>query len=121
MPHGEIRTHWYESKSLRAVRRATVYIPPDYDRSPRTRYPVLYLFHGANADETAWTRLGRVNLILDNLLAAGKAKPFVVAMPFGYGRPPGEPAAGPGTNEELFSRDLLEDLDHALKAAQRAS
>ena len=89
VPHGEIRTHWYPSKSLGSLRRLTVYTPPGYDANPQTRYPVLYLFHGANADETAWTRLGNVNLILDNLLAAGKAKPFLVVMPFGYGVPPG--------------------------------
>jgi enterochelin esterase family protein len=69
---------------------------------------VLYLFHGANADETAWTRLGHVNLILDNLLAAGKAKPFVVVMPFGYGVTPGSGAAG--DSNALFGRDLIEDV-----------
>jgi enterochelin esterase family protein len=107
VPHGEIRTHWYESKSLHTTRRLTVYTPPGYDRDARTRYPVLYLFHGANADETAWTRLGHVNLILDNLLASGKSKPFVVAMPFGYGVPPG---GGGGGNTAAFARDLLEDV-----------
>src|SRR5207253_4052328 len=79
----------------------------------QTRYPVLYLFHGANADEAAWTRLGHVNLILDNLLAAGKTKPFLVVMPFGYGVPPGTapPAGvGPSDNTTLFSRDLIEDV-----------
>jgi enterochelin esterase family protein len=85
VPHGEVRTHWYESKTLNSVRRLTVYTPPGYDRDLPARYPVVYLFHGANADENAWYRLGRANLILDNLLAAGKAKPFIVVMPFGYG------------------------------------
>ena len=75
VPHGEIRTHWYQSKSLKALRRLTVYTPPGYDESATARYPVLYLFHGANADENAWHRLGRANLILDNLLAAGKTRP----------------------------------------------
>jgi enterochelin esterase-like enzyme len=105
VPHGEIRTNWYHSKSLEALRRVTVYTPPGYDQNASTRYPVLYLFHGANADETAWTRLGHVNLILDNLLAARKAKPFVVVMPFGYGVPPGAPG-----NDVAFSRDLIEDV-----------
>src|SRR5947208_17035572 len=89
VPHGEIRTDWYHSKSVNSLRRLTVYTPPGYDANASTRYPVLYLFHGANADETAWTRLGHVNLILDNLLAAGKAKPFLVVMPFGSCVPPG--------------------------------
>jgi len=109
VPHGEVRMHWYDSKSLGSLRRLNVYVPPGYDRDASARYPVLYLLHGATADETTWTLLGRANLILDNLLAAGKAKPFIVVMPFGYGAPPGAP--GPrGQNTALFSRDLLEDV-----------
>jgi len=123
VPHGEIHTHWYESKSLKASRRLTVYTPPNYVRNTNTRYPVLYLFHGANADETAWTRLGRVNAILDNLLASGKAKPFIVVMPFGYGIPPGSPGDNPGAgfaaSDKLFSRDLLEDVIPFIDAQYR--
>jgi enterochelin esterase-like enzyme len=115
--HGEIRTHWYPSKSTGSLRRLTVYTPPGYDANAKTRYPVLYLFHGANADEAAWTRLGHVNLILDNLLAAGKIKPFVVVMPFGYGVPPG---SGPGgESSALFTRDLLEDVIPFVQAQYR--
>ncbi|MGA2271463.1 MAG: alpha/beta hydrolase-fold protein [Bryobacteraceae bacterium] len=113
VPHGEVRIDWYGSKSLNALRRVTVYTPPGYDRNVRGRYPVLYLFHGANADETTWVRHGHANLILDNLLAAGKAKPFLVVMPFGYGVPPGTPppaSGGPSDNTALFSRDLIEDV-----------
>jgi len=113
VPHGEIRTDWYDSKSLGSIRRVTIYTPPGYDASGKTKYPVLYLFHGANADETAWTRLGHVNLILDNLLAAGKMKPFVVVMPFGYPSPPSAPSAGGGgfgSVTEGFSKDLLGDV-----------
>ena len=113
VPHGEVHTHWYQSKSLNALRRLTVYTPPGYRTQTAARFPVLYLFHGANADETAWIRLGRANLILDNLLAAGKTLPFVVVMPFGYGVPPGTPrpagSAAPD-NTALFSRDLIEDV-----------
>jgi len=116
VPHGEIHTNWYHSKSLDSLRRLTVYTPPGYDLNTQTRYPVLYLFHGANADETAWTRLGNVNLILDNLLAAGKAKPFLVVMPFGYGVPPGTG----GDNTAQFSRDLLEDVIPFVQAKYRA-
>ena len=122
VPHGEIHTHWYPSKSLGALRRLTVYTPPGYGKQPQLRYPVLYLFHGANADETAWTRLGHVNLILDNLLAAGKAKPFLVVMPFGYGVPPGTPrAAGAGAadNTTRFTRDLIEDVIPYVEAQYR--
>ena len=108
VPHGEIRTLWYDSKSLGTLRRLTIYVPPGYEGG-EGRLPVVYLFHGANADENAWYRLGRVNLILDNLLAAGSARPFIVVMPFGYGVPPGTPGER-GRNTPQFSRDLLEDV-----------
>ena len=111
VPHGEIHTVWYPSKSLGSIRRVTIYTPPGYEGSSDRRYPVLYLFHGANADETAWTRLGHVNLILDNLLAAEKIKPFVVVMPFGYPAPPG--SEGPGGFNSItqdFGRDLIGDV-----------
>jgi len=113
VPHGEIHTLWYESKSLGSIRRVTIYTPPGYDNAAARRYPVLYLFHGANADETAWTRLGHVNLILDNLLAAGKIKPFIAVMPFGYPAPPWPESAGGsgfGSVTEGFSRDLIGDV-----------
>jgi enterochelin esterase-like enzyme len=111
VPHGEIQTLWYASKSLGTIRRLTIYTPPGYAEATERRYPVLYLFHGANADETAWERLGRVNLILDNLLAEGKIKPLVVVMPFGYPAPPW-PAGGSGFGSvtEGFERDLTGDV-----------
>jgi enterochelin esterase family protein len=122
VPHGEIHTNWYHSKSLGTLRRVTVYTPPGYEAAANVRYPVLYLFHGANADEAAWTRLGHVNLILDNLLAANKAKPFVVVMPFGYGVPPGAPrTADSPDNTTQFSRDLLQDLIPFVQARYRVS
>lgn len=119
VPHGEVRTHWYESRSLGTLRSVTVYVPPGYDRDPARSYPVLYLLHGANADETAWTRLGRANHILDNLLAAGRIAPFLVVMPFGYGVPPG--TSGGGDNTAQFSRDLREDLLPFIEARYRVA
>jgi len=120
VPHGDIRTNWYHSRSLKALRRLTVYTPPGYDTATATRYPALYLFHGANADESAWHRLGRVNLILDNLLAAGTIKPFVVVMPFGYGVPPGAPSPA-GRNTERFGKDLIEDVIPFVEATYRVA
>jgi len=118
VPHGEMRTNWYESKSLGFVRRATVYVPAEYDQNPQKRYPVLYLLHGANNDETTWTRQGRANLILDNLIAAGKSRPFIVVMPFGYGvKDPMNP--GGANNNELFSQDLRGDLIPMIEAKYR--
>jgi|RhiMethySRZTD1v2_1073278.scaffolds.fasta_scaffold179053_1 enterochelin esterase family protein len=119
VPHGEIRTHWYESKSLGTLRRLMVYVPPGYDRNTTERYAVLYLFHGANADETAWTRFGRANLILDNLIADGRARPFVVVMPFGYGVSPTAPPGTPGQNTEKFSLDLRQDVIPYIEARYR--
>jgi enterochelin esterase-like enzyme len=107
VPHGDIRTHWYQSKSLNSVRRLTVYTPPGYEKNQASRYPVVYLFHGANADENAWYRLGRANLILDNLIAAGKITPFIAVMPFGYGVPPGGQQTD---NTAKFGKDLIEDV-----------
>ncbi|HYW48581.1 MAG TPA: alpha/beta hydrolase-fold protein [Bryobacteraceae bacterium] len=124
VPHGEVRTHWYQSKSLNALRRLTVYTPPGYNPASATRYPALYLFHGANADETAWIRFGHANLILDNLLAAQQAKPFVVVMPFGYGITPGSPrpaGAAPADNTALFSRDLIEDVIPLVQSQYRVT
>jgi len=83
VPHGTINIVWYPSPTLKeARRRMYVYTPPGYEAS-RTRYPVLYLLHGGGGDEDAWVTMGRANVILDNLLAQGKAKPMIVVMPNG--------------------------------------
>jgi enterochelin esterase-like enzyme len=84
VPHGQLRSVLYWSKSTNKFRRAFVYTPPDYDKSTSKRYPVLYLQHGAAEDETGWGAQGRANLIMDNLIAAGKAKPFIIVMDNGY-------------------------------------
>ena len=105
VPHGQVRMVWYLSKTTAQWRRAMVYTPPDYDASTRTRYPVLYLQHGAGEDETGWTKQGFANFILDNLIAEKKAKPMILVMDRGYAYKPGEkpqarpaapPAAAPG-------------------------
>lgn len=78
MPHGNVAKVWYDSPTLKMQRRMTVYTPAGYDKGGR--YPVLYLLHGAGGDEDAWTTLGRAAQIMDNLIAAGKAKPMIVVM-----------------------------------------
>ena len=85
VPHGEVREHWYFSNTNRAWRRCYVYTPPDYDSNPTARYPVLYLQHGAGEDERGWSTQGRVNFILDNLIAEGKARAMIVVMDNGGG------------------------------------
>lgn len=79
--HGNVNKVWYDSPTLKTKRRMTVYTPAGYDKGGK--YPVLYLLHGAGGDEDAWTTLGRAAQILDNLIAAGKAKPMIVVMPNG--------------------------------------
>lgn len=119
VPHGEIRTHIYKSKSNGVVRELTVYVPPGYDENPNKRYPVLYLLHGFANDQNSWHRYGRANDILDNLLAEKAIKPFIVVMPLGYG---GAQINGDGTgiqpknagrmggDADLYQRDILEDI-----------
>jgi enterochelin esterase-like enzyme len=83
VPHGTVQAIWYPSPTLNAARRRMmVYTPPDYGTGAR-RYPVLYLLHGGGGDEDAWLTMGRANIILDNLIAQGKAKPMIVVMPNG--------------------------------------
>jgi enterochelin esterase-like enzyme len=92
VPHGQVREVWYDSKVTGTWRHALVYLPPDYEAQPKSRCPVLYLQHGGGEDETGWIRQGRANFILDNLIAAGRCKPMVVVMAYGYARRKGEVA-----------------------------
>jgi len=83
VPHGAVQSVWYPSEILKLKgRRMYVYTPPDYMTS-KARYPVLYLLHGGGGDEDQWNNLGRANVIMDNLIAAGKVKPMIVVMPNG--------------------------------------
>jgi len=80
VPHGALTRVWYPSPTLNMTRRAYIYTPPGYETSGNTRFPVFYLLHGGGGDEDAWTTLGRTPEILDNLIAAGKARPMIVVM-----------------------------------------
>ena len=85
VPHGVIHRHFYHSAAAGDDRAYFVYTPPNYKPSSGPRYPVLYLLHGYSDDATAWWSVGQANVILDNLIARGVAKPMVVVMPLGYG------------------------------------
>jgi enterochelin esterase-like enzyme len=124
VPHGEVRAKWYLSTTTGGWRRILVYTPPGYDGNPRSRYPVLILQHGSGEDETGWTRQGRAQFILDNLIAAGQAKPMIVVMERGYAARAGTPAVtvGPGTSprdlkpafstfEDVIIHDLIPVID----------
>src|SRR5262249_32499067 len=82
--HGEVRAHWYFSKITGKWRRAFVYTPPGYDLHLRKRYPVLYLQHGAGENERGWIDQGHANFILDNLIAAQRAKRMILVVDTGY-------------------------------------
>ena len=110
VPHGEIRGRWYRSRVTGENRRLYVYTPPGYDRDTTVRYPVLYLQHGSGESERAWSAQGRLNFILDNLLAAGKAKPMIVVMENGYAARPGAAGQGPMRGTELFPEVLVNDV-----------
>lgn len=83
VPHGQLREVLFFSKSTDTTRRAFVYTPPGYDQNPEQRYPVLYLQHGWGENEYGWAVQGHANLIMDNLLAEGKCKPFIIVMTYG--------------------------------------
>ena len=80
VPHGHILQDRYYSKVANGWRRIFVYTPPNYDKNPNTRYGVLYLQHGGGEDETGWPLQGKTDLIMDNLIAEGKANPFIIVM-----------------------------------------
>ncbi len=83
VPHGMVQQVLFPSKSTNTSRRAFVYTPAEYYKEKNKRYPVLYLQHGWGEDETAWHNQGRANLIMDNLIAEGKIKPFIIVMTYG--------------------------------------
>jgi enterochelin esterase family protein len=102
VPHGNVHIVWYDSPALKLQRRMYVYTPAGYDTG-KQKYPVLYLLHGAGGDEDAWNNMGRASVIMDNLIASGKAKPMLVVMTNGnanqkmgpgYGIVPGQNTGG---------------------------
>jgi enterochelin esterase-like enzyme len=94
VPHGTLSKVWYDSPTFKMKRRMYVYTPPGYETG-NEKYPVFYVLHGGGGDEDAWTTLGRVPQIFDNLIAAGKAKPMIVVMPNGNANQAAAPGDGP--------------------------
>jgi enterochelin esterase-like enzyme len=106
-PHGEIHHHFYKSAVVGDHRDFFVYTPPGYNARAKQTYPVLYLLHGYSDNASAWTEVGRANIILDNLIAQGKAKPMVIVMPLGYGEPKVlEPNSGVFHDREITQRNF---------------
>ncbi|MBD2757088.1 alpha/beta hydrolase-fold protein [Spirosoma validum] len=115
VPHGQVRSVNYYSDITKAWRRANVYTPPGYDDNSKKRYPVLYLQHGAGEDETGWPNQGKMDFILDNLIAEGKAMPMIVVMERGYATDPTKPVSttggGPGNmTSNVFPEVLVKEV-----------
>ena len=116
---GTISHPWYDSEILGINRRLTVYTPYGYEKNTKTKYPVLYLLHGAGGDEEAWSSMGRTAQILDNLIAKGLAKPMIVVMPNGnpnqqaaqtFGLPTTEMDWRNPDNRNNYVRSLVEEI-----------
>ena len=107
IPHGELHHHFYPSGVVGDHRDYYVYTPAGYDPRAAQTYPVLYLLHGYSDDASGWSAVGRANLILDSLIAAGKAKPMLIVMPLGYGEPKIlEPNSGAFRDRSITERNF---------------
>ena len=111
VPHGAIATVTYYSKSLRRFRRMHIYTPPGYENG-KGRFPVLYLLHGMGDSDDSWPTVGRAGFIMDNLIAAQKAKPMIVVMPAGHTGPPdaGPRIPGASGSRDEFVGDFEQDI-----------
>lgn len=101
VPHGKVSYRWYNSVTLNSTRQLLVYTPPGFTAAGKTKYPVLYLIHGGSDTEETWTRVGRANLVADNLIAQGKAVPMIIVMPYANVRPNAMPD---------FTKDVINDI-----------
>ena len=130
VPHGDVRAHAYLSQITGKWRRAFVYTPPAYEQNPQQRYPVLYLQHGAGENERGWIDQGRAHFILDNLIAAGAAKPMILVVDTGYAtsaraaaetNQPGRfnPLGGTAAFEEVMLQDIIPTIDRDYRTLAR--
>jgi len=101
VPHGKIHYQYYASSTLGTTRQLLVYTPPGFNPISTVKYPVLYLIHGGSDTEETWTKVGKANLIADNLIAKGLAKPMIIVMPYGNVRPKPMPE---------FTNDVIKDV-----------
>lgn len=120
VPHGTVHIHRYPSKSLGLTRGLYVYTPPGYEVSPETEYPALYLFHGSGDTELTWTVVGRANVILDNAIAQGRARPMIVVMPYGH-TPTAVSNRSSDRRHAAFETDLIEAVMPYVRRNYRVS
>lgn len=126
VPHGQVIEKIYYSKENDAMRRCYIYTPPGYNENSNKRYPVLYLQHGGGENETGWTAQGKAGLIMDNLIAEGKAVPFIIVMDNGTWRMTQRPANGerpaqwpPEGWADGFKNTLLKEIIPMVDASYR--
>lgn len=122
VPHGTVSYRYYTSPEL-GTRPVVVYTPPGYETDTKTKYPVLYLLHGSSDTEETWTKVGRANIILDNLIAQGKAKPMIIVMPYGRAYPKISKWSGSlrnWDNLQEISKDFLSNLFPFIEKNYRA-
>ncbi len=105
--HGAVRIHEFMAEHAQAMTRMVVYTPAEYDENPEKKYPVLYLLHGWSGNEFSATRPGRAHWISDNLIAAGKAEPMIIVMPYGHNSqipyPPDKPTYSEGEPKRTYA------------------
>lgn len=112
VPHGTVAYRYYMSPEL-GMRPVLIYTPPGYEKGASEKYPVLYLLHGTTDVEETWTKVGRAHIILDNLIAQGKAQPMIIVMPYGRAYPKISKSSGSLRNWENlqeFKKDFLNNL-----------
>jgi enterochelin esterase-like enzyme len=109
VPHGLVSENIYFSKITNAFRRCFVYTPAEYAQNPQKRYPVLYLQHGSFEDETGWASQGKAGLILDNLIAEGKAVPMIIVMDNGYAYKP-QTGENQGRPTSVFEEVMINEI-----------
>lgn len=116
VPHGQIRECYYISDVKKGYNRFFVYTPPEYDNNLNNRYPVLYLQHGMGEDERGWITQGKLNIIVDNMIAAGRCKPMLIVVSNGDIGAMFRPKPGEDVNEarkhfgERFTPMLLDEI-----------
>ncbi len=118
VPHGEVREHWFHSAVDGNYRRMYVYTPAEYEKNKNKKYPVLYLQHGAGEDETEWVNSGKAAIILDNLIAEGKAQPMIIVMNNDFVYKEGDAIIRLAMSEhwsenfeEMFINEVIPDID----------